>query len=136
MTAGRSMAHVAPSPTWSRWNVRLLAVFAPILIATGIRGLLAPGAPGPMSSAIPYDVFHIVFGALGLGLVLRRVPRGPARFNLGFGLVDLYQALAGALGLFPAHLFALRPGDHVVHLLLGALLVVVGGLGTTYDRCR
>jgi hypothetical protein len=109
-----------------RRNRLLLAVFAPVLIATGVAGLTLPPGLSPMSSAAPYDVFHVIFGTLGLGIVLGRSARQAVLFNLGFGAVDLYQALAGVLGIFPARLFGLRPADHVVHLALGLLLVGVG----------
>ena len=42
---------------------------------------------------------------------------------------DLYQALAGLTGWFPAQLFGLRQADHVVHVLIGFFLVGVGYLG-------
>ena len=82
-----------------------------------------------MSGALPYDLFHICFGALGTALVLARNARGVAIFNLGFGLGDLYQAAAGLLGLFPAALFHYRPGDHPAHVVFGLLLAVVGWWG-------
>lgn len=117
---------------WGRRNLRLLAVFGPVLLATGVAGLALPPPPGPMaammmSNALPYDVFHIVFGLLGLGLVLARAARGAALFNLGFGAVDLYQAAAGLAGIFPAGVFGLRPADHIAHVALGALLAAFGG---------
>jgi hypothetical protein len=121
-----------PATRWGRWNFHLLAVFAPVLVLTGIAGFLLPPALALMSGAAPYNVFHIVCGSLGAGLVLARRPRPIAAFNLGFGAVDLYQAAAGLTGTFPAALFALRPADHVVHVVLGVLLCAVGarGLGT------
>jgi hypothetical protein len=116
---------VTSSPTiWARRNLRLLALFGPVLILTGVAGLLLP--PSLMSNAAPYDIFHICFGTLGVAIVLLRSARGAALFNLGFGAVDLYQAFAGLIGLFPAQVFHLRPGDHVVHVVLGLLLVVFG----------
>ena len=114
---------------WHRWNFRLLAVFAPVLIATGVAGFLMPPALALMSSAAPYNVLHLSAGTLGLLLVLGRRATGIAAFNLGFGALDLYQAAAGLTGLFPARLFALRPADHVVHVVLGALLVAFGARG-------
>lgn len=124
-------ASTGPAHLWGRRNLRLLAWFGPILIATGAAGLLLPPPPAAvasmmMSNACPYDVFHIAFGLLGVGLVLARRPRGAALFNLGFGAFDLYQAAAGLLGLFPAGLFQLRPADHAVHVVLGALLAGFG----------
>jgi hypothetical protein len=115
-----------PEVNWGRRNLRLLAVFGPVLIATGVAGLLLPPRLALMSNAVPYDVFHIVFGCLGLAIVLARSARSAALFNLGFGAVDLYQAVAGVTAVFPAEVFRLRPADHVVHLALGLLLVVFG----------
>jgi hypothetical protein len=123
MTASR--AGVAPVD-WGRRNLRLLAVFGPVLIATGVAGLTLPPGLSLMSGAAPYDIFHIIFGTLGLAIVLARSARFAGLFNLGFGAVDLYQAVAGAVGFFPAGPFGLRPADHVVHIVLGLLLVVFG----------
>jgi hypothetical protein len=88
-----------------------------------------PTPGGLMSNAVPYDLFHIAFGLLGLAVARGRRAGLAAVFNLGFGLIDLWQAVAGVAGLFPAGLFALRPGDHVVHVVLGLALVAVGALG-------
>jgi len=127
------MTSVWPGPLqlWGRRNLRLLAVFSPVLIATGVAGLLLPPPPADlasimMSNARPYDAFHIAFGLLGGGLVVARRIRASALFNLGFGAFDLYQAAAGLLGIFPSDVFDLRPADHVVHVLLGALLAGFG----------
>jgi hypothetical protein len=116
----------SPRADWGRRNLRLLTVFGPLLIVTGVSGLLLPPGLSLMSGAAPYDIFHILFGALGLAIVLSRSARWAALFNLGFGAVDLYQALAGAIGFFPAGPFGLRPADHVVHVLFGLLLVAFG----------
>jgi hypothetical protein len=117
-----------------RWNARLLGAFGPILILTGIAGLVLPPRLALMSGAVPYDLFHIAFGLLGTALVLARRARGIAIFNLAFGLGDLYQAMAGILGLFPAEIFRYKPGDHVAHLLLGLLLAAVGAWGLASPR--
>jgi hypothetical protein len=113
-------------PDWGRRNVRLLSLFAPVLIVAGIAGLLLPPELSLMSSALPYDVFHVAFGTLGVAIALTRNARLAGVFNFGFGALDLYQAAAGALGVFPAGLFALQPADHVVHVVLGVLLVGFG----------
>jgi hypothetical protein len=120
---------VSDPTRWARWNVRIAAGFGIILILTGLVGYVSQDPAGLMSQAVPYDLFHVFFGALGLAIGLQRRPRPAALFNLGFGLIDLYQFLAGLLGLFPARLFDLRPGDHVVHLVLGAALVGCGLAG-------
>jgi len=114
---------------WQRRSQLLLVVFGPVLILTGIGGFLIPSDRALMSGAAPYNVFHLVAGTLGLLLALTRRPAAASAFNIGFGLIDLYQALAGIAGLFPAGLFALRPADHVVHVVLGVLLVTVGWRG-------
>ncbi len=124
MIAAATLA--GPEVSWGRRNLRLLAVFGPVLIATGVAGLLLPPRLALMSNAVPYDLFHIVFGSLGLAIVVARSARAAALFNLGFGAVDLYQAVAGVTAVFPAEVFRLRPADHVVHLVLGLLLVVFG----------
>lgn len=124
MTAAATLA--APAAIWGRRNLVLLAVFGPVLIATGVAGLLMPPRMGLMSNAVPYDLFHIFFGTLGLAIVLARSPRFAAVFNVGFGAADLYQALAGVTAVFPAGVFRLRPADHVVHVVLGALLIAFG----------
>jgi len=111
------------------WNRRVLLVFAPILIATGVAGLLFPSSTTLMSSAVPYDVFHIVSGTVGLLIAIAGRPRPIAIFNLSFGAIDLWQAVAGATGLPPAALFALRPADHVVHVVIGLALAAIGSVG-------
>ena len=118
----------------ARWNARLLGAFGPILILTGLLGLVIPPRLALMSGAVPYDLFHLAFGALGTALVLARRRRGIAIFNLMFGLGDLYQAAAGMLGLFPADVFHYKPGDHVAHVAFGLLLAAVGAWGLASPR--
>jgi hypothetical protein len=121
---------------WGRRNLRLLTLFAVVLVVAGVAGMLIPPELALMSGALPYDVFHIVFGVLGIGIVLARSTRGAALFNLGFGMIDLYQAAAGLLGVFPAAVFGLRPADHVVHVVLGLLLVGFGVRGLAPATAR
>lgn len=120
---------VPSTVTWEERNRQLLALFAPLLLIAGVLGLIVPARLSLMSGAVPYDLFHLVFGVLGLLLVRFASPRGPLLFNLGFGLVDLWQAVAGVAGWFPAELFALRPADHVVHVLFGVVLVGAAIMG-------
>ncbi len=123
------MAPPSPASAWPKRNVVCVAVFGPVLIVTGVLGLVLPPERSLMSGAVPYDLFHIAFGLLGTAIALSRSGRAAALFNAGFGLIDLWQALAGPLGLFPAHLFGLRPADHLVHVVLGLALVGIGGAG-------
>jgi hypothetical protein len=115
--------------TWVTRNTQVLLVFAPVLILTGAIGFALPARLSLMSGALPYNVFHLIAGAVGVGIVARRSLRGAVLFNLVFGCIDLWQAFAGVTGLFPARWFALRPADHVVHVLIGVGLVAVGYLG-------
>lgn len=103
-----------------------LQVFGPVLLITGVAGFLGPSPFDLMSTAAPYNVLHIVFGALGTALALMKRP-GPIRaFNIGFGAIDLYQLAASLLGLFPVDQFQWRAGDDVLHAVLGAALVAIG----------
>ncbi len=130
-----NIAATMPAPmNWSRRNLWLTGLFGPILILTGAAGLLLPARLSLMSNAVPYDLFHIAFGLLGIALVAARSARGAALFNLGFGAVDLYQALAGVTGVFPAAVFHLKPADHAVHVVFGLLLVIFGARYFTSPR--
>jgi hypothetical protein len=114
---------------WTRWNRRTLAAFGPILILTGVAGFQIPPRFALMSGAPAYNVFHIVFGVIGTALVRANNPTGVAAFNFVFGLIDLYQALAGAAGWFPAPQFRYRPADHVAHVVIGLALAAIGWQG-------
>ena len=114
---------------WALVNGRVLGVFGPVLILTGIAGFLIPPRLALMSGAPAYNVFHIVFGSIGTALVLAKSASGVAAFNVGFGAGDLYQAVAGIGGFFPARQFRYKPADHVVHIVLGLGLVAVGWMG-------
>jgi hypothetical protein len=120
-------------PSWATRNRQVLRIFAPLLVVTALLGFLLPARLSLMSGATPYNVFHLLAGAVGLGVVRQRSGSGAATFNLVFGCIDLYQALAGLTGLFPARWFALRPADHVVHVVVGLFLVGLGYLGTRSD---
>ena len=99
-------------------------VFGPTLILTGIAGFVIPAKKSATSGAPGYNVFHLVFGALGL-VASRR--RGTARaFNIGFGAIDLYQAVASRRGMFPQRWFRWKTTDDVLHVVIGAGLVAAG----------
>ena len=114
---------------WALVNARVLGVFGPVLIATGIAGFLIPPRFALMSGAPAYNIFHILFGVIGTALVLAKRASGIAAFNLGFGAADLYQAVAGVAGFFPARQFRYKPADHVAHVVLGLALAGVGWMG-------
>jgi hypothetical protein len=111
-------------------NYYVLLVFAPLLILVGILGFLIPANKSLTSGAPAYNIFHIVFGVLGCVLVF--YVKGPSikYFNIGFGLIDLYQAVAGFAHLFPEKQFKWKRADDVLHVIIGAFLVLVGFLGS------
>jgi hypothetical protein len=110
-------------------NQKTLMVFAPLLILTGIAGFVIPEQYSLMSGAAPYNLFHIVFGSIGLLITMSKSDLLASSFNLGFGLIDLYQVLASVVGLAPIQYFHWTYADDVLHVLIGFALVIIGGLG-------
>ena len=107
--------------------------FGVTLILTGIAGFVVPKHKAVTSGTAAYNVFHLVFGAIGIGASRRR---GTARaFNIGFGAIDLYQAVASRRGMFPQRWFRWKTADDVLHVVIGAGLVAVGvARGSTDSR--
>ena len=110
-------------------NFITLAIFAPILILAGVAGFLIPAKQSLTSGAAPYNVFHIFFGSIGLVLLWIRKESLVSFFNLGFGLIDLYQALASYANLPPRQYFLWTRVDDVLHILIGLALVFIGSYG-------
>lgn len=110
-------------------NQKTLAVLGPLLILTGIAGFVIPEQYSLMSGAAPYNLFHIICGAIALMLTMANNDLLASSFNLGFGLIDLYQVLASVVGLTPIQYFHWTYIDDVVHVLLGFALVIIGGYG-------
>ena len=108
-------------------NYYTLLILAPVLILTGILGFILPESL--MSGAPSYNVFHIIFGSIGLFSALSKKQSLIRGFNISFGLIDLYQAAASFLHLFPESLFKWRTGDDVLHIVIGAGLVLIGLFG-------
>ena len=109
-------------------NFYVLAIFAPLLILTGILGFIIPANKSLTSGAPAYNIFHIIFGLIGLGFVYSQHDHGIRAFNIGFGAIDLYQAVASFLHLFPEKQFRWKTADDVLHIVIGAGLVLVGVL--------
>lgn len=107
-------------------NKTVLTIFAPVLIVAGVLGFVTPPSMALMSGAAPYNIFHLIFGVVGIGCVLSKQQRLIRGFNIGFGAIDLYQALASFTGLFPTALFQYKTADDILHIVIGALLVGVG----------
>jgi hypothetical protein len=104
-------------------------IFAPVLILTGIAGFLVPPSASMTSGAAPYNIFHIIFGAIGLLMVLGKKPLHPSLFNFVFGLIDIYQAVASYLNLPPKQYFLWTSVDDILHVVLGLLLALIGLYG-------
>ena len=107
-------------------NVLTLVIFAPTLVLVGILGFIIPQHKSPISGASPYNIFHIVFGVIGAIIVLINHPVTIKAFNIGLGMIDIYQALANYFGLFPKHLFKWTRADNILHVVIGIALVVIG----------
>lgn len=110
-------------------NQKTLMVLAPLLVLTGIAGFVIPEQYNLMSGATPYNMLHLICGTLGLLLISANSDLLASSFNLGFGLIDLYQVLASVVGLTPIQYFHWTYVDDVVHVLLGFALVIIGGYG-------
>jgi hypothetical protein len=114
---------------WSARNTAVLKLFGPVLVVTGTLGFVLPPEASLMSGAAPYNVFHIAFGLLGSALAWCFSGRHASKFNVLFGAIDLYQAVASFARLPPAAAFAYKTTDDVLHVLLGVALCSLGVLG-------
>lgn len=106
-------------------NYYVLVVFAPLLIVVGILGFIIPENKSLTSGAPAYNVFHIVFGLIGI-MIATHHESYIRHFNVGFGLIDLYQAAASYLHIFPEKQFRWKRADDILHVVIGLGLVVVG----------
>jgi hypothetical protein len=117
-------------------NFITLAIFAPVLILAGVAGFLVPPQHSLTSGAAPYNVFHIFFGTTGLIVLWTRKDSLVSFFNFGFGLIDLYQALASFVNLPPRQYFLWTRTDDILHILIGLALVFIGGYGILQHERR
>ena len=63
---------------------------------------------------------------MALAVAKRGRPAPIRAFLVGFGAIDLYQALASHQHWFPESLFRWTPADDRLHLTVGTALVVLG----------
>jgi hypothetical protein len=104
----------------------VLRVFGPTLILTGLAGFIIPSKKAATSGAPAYNVFHLIFGTIGVACARSR-HRWPVQvFNVGFGAVDLYQAVASRRAWFPQRWFRWKTADDALHVAIGAGLVAAG----------
>jgi hypothetical protein len=104
----------------------VVRVFAPMLIVIGILGFAIPQRKAITSGAPAYNVFHLIFGAIGIGCAASRSRRAAQAFNIGFGALDLYQAIASRRGWFPKQWFRWKTADDVLHVGIGSGLILAG----------
>ena len=111
-------------------NYYVLLIFAPLLVLVGLAGFLIPANKSLTSGAPAYNIFHIVFGLVGAGIVYFQHDPCIRAFNIGFGILDLAQAAASFMHVFPKQYFKWKRADDVLHIVIGAFLVVVGVAAT------
>ena len=75
---------------------------------------------------MPYNIFHIVSGVIGLACLMTR---REAAFNAGFGLIDLYQFVASLANLPPKNYFLWTRVDDILHVVIGLALLIIGCYG-------
>jgi len=107
-------------------NTLAIAVFAPILVIVGILGFVIPPDKAATSGAPRYNIFHIVFGSLGIVLAFSGNDAAIRAFNIGFGSLDLYQAIASRRHWWPEKYFRWTKVDDLLHVVIGLALVGVG----------
>lgn len=101
--------------TLLRWST---AALAPLLLVAAVT-----------DRNIAYALFHgVAGGGAALAATLFR-GRYAGTYLIGFGVLDLYQAAASALGWFPDAVFDYSATDDLVHWLLGSFLIFLGGIG-------
>jgi hypothetical protein len=110
-------------------NYKVLLVFAPVLILIGVLGFVIPPEKAFTSGAAAYNLLHLVFGATGLLILFAGREKHIRLFNIGFGLIDLFQAMASFTHIFPEQYFRWTRVDDVLHVVIGAGLVLVGLYG-------
>lgn len=110
-------------------NSLTLVIFAPILVLVGILGFVIPPNKSLTSGATPYNLFHIAFGVIGAVIMLSGYEGAIRAFNIGFGLIDLYQAVASFANLFPKQYFKWTRVDDILHVVIGLALVMIGVFG-------
>ena len=115
-------------------NFITLAIFAPLLIVVGVAGFLVPPRLSLRSGAPAYNVFHICFGSLGLAVLWSKKEWFVSLFNAGFGLIDLYQALASYADLPPKQYFLWTGVDDILHLVIGLALSIIGCYGLVREK--
>ena len=117
---------------------RICTIAGIVFIVVGLVGFAIPDLLGTHLS-LAHNVIHLVSGAAALYLGLKGTEAAARTFCRVFGAVYLLLGVVGfLLGTGDDRLFTVIPGqlelgtmDHVIHVLLGAVFLVGGFLGTT-----
>ena len=103
-----------------------------VLIGAGLLGFLAPGLMG-MHLTAAHNLVHLVSGALALYFGLKGTVAAARTFCIAFGALYGLLGLVGFVAGGADHTLTLIPGqlvlgtmDHIVHLIVGAVFMVVG----------
>ena len=115
-------------------NYKVLFILSSALVLTGILGFILPLGTIPVSNESAYNIFHIAFGAIGFLLIIFRYENPIRVFNIVFGLMEIYQAIASYSQLFPEQYFKWTQVDDGLHIIIGIALVIVGLYGFISSR--
>jgi len=103
-----------------------------LLVLLGLLGFAAPSFMGMHLSAL-HNVVLLLSGVVAIYFGVKATPVAARAFCLVFGAVYGLVGLAGFVAGGMNHTFTLIPGalvlgtiDHLVHLILGAIFLVVG----------
>ena len=107
-------------------NAAVARVFSVVLVFVGVLGFVLPPSMAMTSGAPAYNVFHLFFGVIGFVCAASNKQHLARAFNVGFGVIDLLQAVASFLHLWPEQHFRWTRVDDVLHVVIGAALLTIG----------
>jgi hypothetical protein len=111
----------------------LVTVLGLALVLVGVIGFFAPHLLG-MHLTPFHNVVHLASGALAIYFGTKGSVQGARNFCFAFGVVYGLLGIAGFIGghadtrmltVIPGH-FELGTGDHLVHIAVAAVFIVVG----------
>lgn len=116
------------------FNRLFLLIFATVLVLIASLGFLLSPEMTPTSDAVPYNIFHIVAGCIGLLIVVTRREWPAIVFNLLLGAFDIYQFVASHANWFPEQFFQWTKTDDILHITIGIILALLGIYGLITNR--
>lgn len=120
---------------------KICTIAGVVFILVGLAGFAIPNLLGTHLS-LAHNIIHLVSGAASLYLGLKGTESAARTFCRVFGAVYLLLGVVGfVLGEGADRMFTVIPGqlelgtmDHVVHILLGAVFLAGGFLGSGTRR--